>query len=92
MAALLYLVAKHKRVQEKLRKELFEIIPDINTPLTPQLLNECKYLRAVIKESIRIHCVSLGNIRTADRDLIIGGYQIPKGVSRLITINKLIKI
>lgn len=39
------------------------------------------YLRACIKETLRIKPVVIGNGRSLQSDAIIAGYEVPKGVS-----------
>ncbi|KAL7042777.1 hypothetical protein ACKWTF_001273 [Chironomus riparius] len=49
----LYMIAKHPEVQEKLNKEIQEVLGD--EELTFKSLNEFKYLELVIKESLRLY-------------------------------------
>jgi cytochrome P450 len=48
----LYLAANQDKHQ-KLYEELKRLMPDPKIPLTLELLNEMKYLKAVIKEGMR---------------------------------------
>lgn len=56
------------------------VLPDPNAALTPASLNSLPYLRACLKESLRVIPASSGNVRTSGRDLVLQGYQIPKDV------------
>lgn len=57
------------------------IMPEKNFPLNDDNFKNIPYLRAVIKESIRLHPPAIANGRTLTKDLVIQGYQVPKGVS-----------
>jgi cytochrome P450 family 12 len=58
-----------------------KILPEKSSKLTTQSLDSIPYLRAVIKESLRLHPPINGNLRAAGQDLVIKGYQIPTDVS-----------
>jgi cytochrome P450 len=49
----LYQLSCNQNKQEKLYKELKRLLPDPSVPLTTETLNEMRYLRACIKESMR---------------------------------------
>ncbi|KAL7042776.1 hypothetical protein ACKWTF_001272 [Chironomus riparius] len=49
----LYMIAKHPEVQEKLNKEIQEVLGD--EELTFKSLNEFKYLELVVKETLRLY-------------------------------------
>lgn len=80
MANLLYYLAKNQDKQEKLRAEVFEIPTDENGRLTPNSFRNIPYLRACIKESMRLTPSVSANVRRTGQDLEIKGYHIPKGV------------
>ena len=77
--ALLYLLSKNKSKQEKLRSEVMKVLPEIDTPLSAESIRNVPYLRAVIKETLRIYPPVAGNGRELNDDYILQGYQIPKG-------------
>uniref|UniRef100_A0A182Y367 Uncharacterized protein n=1 Tax=Anopheles stephensi TaxID=30069 RepID=A0A182Y367_ANOST len=66
--------------QQKMYEELKRLIPDPKTPLTIQLLDQAHYLKAFIKEVLRVYSTVIGNGRTLQEDTVICGYRIPKGV------------
>lgn len=77
----MYELAKSPEKQRILQKELDRVFPDPRDPVTSSKLEELKYLRACIKEAMRISPIIIGNQRMAVKDLVVCGYQIPKGVS-----------
>uniref|UniRef100_A0A336MYW7 CSON008667 protein n=1 Tax=Culicoides sonorensis TaxID=179676 RepID=A0A336MYW7_CULSO len=80
VCSILYQVATRPEEQEKIHKELRRIIPDPNTELTMPLLDKCHYLKAFIREVLRVYSTVIGNGRTLMEDTVICGYRIPKGV------------
>lgn len=76
----LYLLAKNKDAQTKLREELVSLLPTPETPISKEVLSNAPYLRAVNKEAMRLEPVATGNIRTLTKEIVLGGYQIPRGV------------
>ncbi|XP_068620505.1 probable cytochrome P450 49a1 [Battus philenor] len=77
-ASTIYLLATNKRVQKKLQEEL-QIKLVTNRTLTGKDLDQLPYLRACIKEALRIKPVILGNGRCIQSDAIVSGYEVPKG-------------
>jgi cytochrome P450 family 12 len=82
----MYCLAKNPEKQKKLRDELFEVMPHENTPLTEESMKNLPYLRAVIKESLRLFPPATMNTRrvTTD-DIVLRGYQIPKGTDIILS-------
>ncbi|CAB3372379.1 Hypothetical predicted protein [Cloeon dipterum] len=76
---LLHLSANQEK-QEKLYEELKRLLPDPSTPITNEMLDEMKYMRACIKESARLMPVITGNARTTQKEVVLSNYVIPKNV------------
>ncbi|XP_037945860.1 probable cytochrome P450 12a4, mitochondrial [Teleopsis dalmanni] len=72
-------LAKNPEKQEKLREEILKILPDKTSDFTDTSLKNMPYLRACIKESLRLYPVVELNARTPQRDVVLSGYQVPKG-------------
>ncbi|CRL03628.1 CLUMA_CG016420, isoform A [Clunio marinus] len=89
ISAVMYNLAKNPEKQEILRKEVFSILPDKNSKLSASSFNNAPYLRAVMKESQRMHPITNGNVRQLDVDIVLQGYRIPKGTDILVTSNML---
>lgn len=79
VSGVLYCLAKDPARQARLRAELKTILPQKDSPLTGANMRNLPYLRACIKEGLRLYQPTIGNIRTTARDLVLQGYQIPKG-------------
>ncbi|KAJ8912890.1 hypothetical protein NQ315_011213 [Exocentrus adspersus] len=79
-ASILYQLAIHPEKQQILKDELKIILPEKSTPITRENLERMTYLKACIKETMRMYPVVIGNGRQTTNDCIIGGYHIPKGV------------
>ncbi|CAD7077463.1 unnamed protein product [Hermetia illucens] len=82
--SVLYNLAKNPDKQEILRNELRKILPEKGSPLTQQNMSNLPYLRASIKESLRVLPVVNGNSRKTGKDLVLKGYRIPKGTLVLL--------
>ncbi|CAG0914606.1 unnamed protein product [Notodromas monacha] len=76
---LLYLVATHPRVQEKLFEESKRVLPEKSSPLRAESLSMIPYTRAVVKESMRLFPISIGIGRLAHEDgsTTLSGVEIP---------------
>lgn len=78
----LYHISRHPAVQKKLYEESVKVLPERDSPLLAHHLNSgIPYARAVLKEVFRLNPISVGVGRVLSRDLVLGGYHIPKGVS-----------
>ncbi|XP_055539547.1 probable cytochrome P450 12a4, mitochondrial [Wyeomyia smithii] len=76
---ILYCLARNPDKQEKLREELRSILPNKDSPLTVENMQNMPYLRACIKEALRICPPIAGTARAVGKDVVLQGYQIPKG-------------
>ncbi|XP_057709467.1 sterol 26-hydroxylase, mitochondrial [Corythoichthys intestinalis] len=74
----LYLLSRCPQVQEKLYKEVSELKTVDGTPSTEEV-TQMPYLRAVIKEALRMYPVVPLNARVmAEKSVVIGGYEFSK--------------
>ncbi|GLH07255.1 Probable cytochrome P450 301a1, mitochondrial [Gryllus bimaculatus] len=78
-ASLLFHLAKNPEVQRRLREEMRRVLPSKTTVITEDLTNEMPYLKACLKESLRIFPIAMGNVRETPADVVLGDYQVPKG-------------
>lgn len=81
---LLYHLAMNPRAQEKLHEEIKLALPNKELPVTVETMKKIPYLKACLKESLRISPIAIGTLRTIRNDVVIGGYNIPKNVRQLM--------
>jgi len=75
----LYHLAKNPDKQQKLREEVRTLLPKPDSKLTVDSLNTIPYLRGCIKESMRLSPILPGGFRASGQDIVLQGYQVPKG-------------
>ncbi|XP_060858146.1 ecdysone 20-monooxygenase-like [Metopolophium dirhodum] len=75
---LLYLIAKHPEVQEKLYNEISRLAPT-GTPITNEHLKKAKYLNACIMEAHRFKPTAPCIARVLESKIIYDDYCLPKG-------------
>ncbi|XP_055902448.1 cytochrome P450 CYP12A2-like [Eupeodes corollae] len=90
MTGILLCLAKNPEKQEKLRQELRTILPEKDSLLTLDSMKNLPYLRACIKEGMRIYPISLGIMRTNEEEIILSGYQVEKNQDILLANNLLL--
>ncbi|KAF8767671.1 Cytochrome P450 302a1 like protein [Argiope bruennichi] len=73
----LYNLAKNKTVQQKLREEMNELLPTKNDRFTGAPLRKYKYLKYVVKETLRVNPVAIGTGRILQEDLVLSNYCVP---------------
>lgn len=74
-----YVLAINPEKQDKLRKEVMNILPGKDDALTSKKLEQLPYLRACMKEIQRMQPPVSGNIRQMQSNIVLQGYQIPVG-------------
>jgi Cytochrome P450 len=76
----MHMLAINPAKQDKLRDEINQALPTKDSAFTVDNMKNLPYLRAVIKETLRLRPAVIGTLRATGQDLVIQGYQIPKGV------------
>nr|CAD7606413.1 unnamed protein product [Timema genevievae] len=79
VASILYQLSLHPDKQQLLYEEIRSVLPLVDTSITTQHLEKLVYLKACIRETLRMFPVVIGNGRCMMRDTVIAGYQIPAG-------------
>lgn len=74
----LYYLTKHPEIQEKVYKELEDVLGDED--IKPQVASQLKYTRQVIDETLRCSVLAPWGARIHDYDLQVGEFVIPKEV------------
>lgn len=83
LCGLLYCLAKNPEKQKLLRKEVLSVLPERDSKVTADKMKSLPYLKAAMKESLRMYSVVSGTTRMITRDMVFQGYQVPANV-RLI--------
>ena len=74
----LYLLGKHPMKQEKLRQEVISVLGD-HQQATPHTLSKMPYLKAWVKETLRLYPVVFSLARMPPENLVLSGYRVPAG-------------
>ena len=82
MQWVLYTMAKNPDKQKTLRQEVLSVLGD-STIATPETLAQMPYLKAWLRETLRLYPVLSLIIRKPKEDLILGGYHIPGGFGQI---------
>ncbi|XP_013107499.2 cytochrome P450 CYP12A2 [Stomoxys calcitrans] len=72
-------LAKNPEKQNKLHEEVRQLLPQKDSAFSEASFQNMPYLRACIKESMRIYPLGVGNARALANDAVLSGYQVPKG-------------
>lgn len=78
MTWILLQLAQYPEVQDKVRAEVNEILPDMSK-YGPEQLEKLKYLNCVIKETMRLFPAIPCIFKKAVNDDVLNGYRIPSG-------------
>ncbi|XP_067634396.1 probable cytochrome P450 12c1, mitochondrial [Eurosta solidaginis] len=90
LAAVFLCIAKNPDKQQKLREELLNVLPHKDDHFSIDNMKNLPYLRACIKEALRVYPITIGNVRTTGADLALSGYQVPKGTRVYMSSNMLL--
>ncbi|KAK4635492.1 Cytochrome P450 monooxygenase ALT8 [Fulvia fulva] len=78
------MLCKHPDVQQKLRDKIRTSIPTLNDEITASQIDDCHYLQAVCSEVLRLWAPVSMTMRVADRDTVIAGEAIPRGMTVIL--------
>nr|KAF6358076.1 cytochrome P450 family 24 subfamily A member 1 [Pipistrellus kuhlii] len=77
----LYNLSRNRRVQQKLLEEIQSVLPEDRVPRAEDVRN-MPYLKACLKESMRLTPSVPFTTRTLDKATVLGEYALPKGIVR----------
>ncbi|XP_076061210.1 putative cytochrome P450 49a1 [Oratosquilla oratoria] len=75
----LYRLARNPEVQKRAQEEVDRVVGKQEEPLTVRQMGQLSFVKAVIKETLRMNPLTLGTARYLEQDTELGGYLIPKG-------------
>ncbi|XP_068709768.1 25-hydroxyvitamin D-1 alpha hydroxylase, mitochondrial-like [Montipora foliosa] len=78
MQWMLYMMAKNPEKQEVLRQEVLSVLGN-ETIATPTTLEEMPYIKAWVRETLRLYPVSSALFRILPKDMMIRDFHIPAG-------------
>ncbi|KAG1701333.1 Cytochrome P450 315a1, mitochondrial [Nymphon striatum] len=81
----LYLLAKHPEAQERLFKDIRSVVPG-NETVTHEHIENIPYVKAVVKEALRMYPVAPFLTRIMTKDIQLAEYLIPKDTLVLMSI------
>ncbi|XP_030750650.1 probable cytochrome P450 49a1 [Sitophilus oryzae] len=79
LASTIYQLSQNKTKQDILYKELQNALPKKDAKIDVESLEKMPYLKACIKETLRMYPVIIGNGRSLQSDTVLAGYHVPKG-------------
>ncbi|XP_017139100.1 probable cytochrome P450 12c1, mitochondrial [Drosophila miranda] len=91
LAGVLLSLAKNPKQQQMLREEIVSMLPQPDRQFTLAEMKSLPYLRACIKESMRMFPVTFGNIRSAGTNVVLDGYRIPQGTNLLMLSSNMLR-
>ncbi|XP_005096577.1 cytochrome P450 27C1-like [Aplysia californica] len=89
LAVLLYNLARHPEKQQKAADEIMGIMGE-NEPVTPKTISEMHYLKACVKESMRLNFPTAnGTMRILNQDTVLSGYLVPKDTNVILGMRRI---
>ena len=83
---LLFELAKHPEIQERLYREIKSVVEEGKHPTWEDIQN-MKLVRNCVKETMRLYLPIGILLRVLKEDAVFNGYQVPAGVSTTLYLN-----
>nr|APH81397.1 cytochrome P450 CYP3020A1 [Tigriopus kingsejongensis] len=80
VAFALYNLAMNPKTQETVFQEIKSVLPEASSPI-PQSIDKLPYLKAVVKETLRVNPAAIANARTLSDPLELNGYLLEPGTN-----------
>lgn len=90
LASIMLCLATNPQKQQKLREEILNTVGKTEK-FTLENTKNLPYLKACIKETLRLYPVIFGNMRAIGMDLSLSGYQVPKNTNVILTSNLMLR-
>lgn len=90
LASIMLCLATNPQKQQKLREEILNTVGKTEK-FTLENTKNLPYLRACIKETLRLYPIIFGNMRATGVDLCMSGYQVPKNTNVMLTSNLMLQ-
>ncbi|KAK8737455.1 hypothetical protein OTU49_004495, partial [Cherax quadricarinatus] len=84
----LYNLARNPEKQARLQEELDQVLGDGSQPLTTNHLARLPYLKACVRETLRMHPISSIVPRRPDHDVTLQGYRVKAGTNIFVCIRE----
>ena len=75
----LYFLTQNRDAQAKLRTEVEQLLAKTGGQFSEKHLNSIPFLKACVKETMRMQPVSIGIGRVTDKELVLRNYRVPEG-------------
>ncbi|XP_013107496.2 cytochrome P450 CYP12A2 [Stomoxys calcitrans] len=79
ITAWLLCLALNPEKQSILREEVLKVLPHKDSEFDEAAFKNMPYLRASLKEALRVYPLFIGTARLIANDVVLSGYRIPKG-------------
>eukprot|EP01124_Arcella_intermedia_P013399 TRINITY_DN1981_c0_g4_i1.p1 TRINITY_DN1981_c0_g4~~TRINITY_DN1981_c0_g4_i1.p1 ORF type:complete len:454 (-),score=106.51 TRINITY_DN1981_c0_g4_i1:312-1673(-) len=87
----MHALSKHPEVEKKCREEVLRVIGE-DGEVTKDNINNLVYLGQTLNESLRLYAPVPMIVRITEKDVELGGYQIPKGCLVIVSPNVLHRV